>query len=505
MPEAVEARAITPEDLLEGYTLVEELDGVMVVTKQLQDMTELSFGELGVTGSSFYDQFMRRDYNPKFNGIEAIRTYDEMKRSDSQVRASLRVMKMPILGARWYMKPVSRSTQDLMISEFIWNCFTKWMSVTFNQLLWEALLMLDYGYYVFEKVYDIRMWKGHPRIYWRKFAPRHPIDIQEWVYSEEDGGPLGIWYTDFNKPGGRVFIPMDKLAAFTFEREAGDMTGVSALRSAYKHWYFKDNLYKVDAIQKERHGIGIPVVNLPEGYTPHDKQLAREMARNLRTNEKAYAVLPPRWELMFLKPEGMLVDPMASAEVHGRMIYENILGQMMKLTQARVDTAADQNEDFAKALRYVADIVRDVFNWYCIPQLVNWNWTVEEYPSLMVRRIGDTTDWRTLSFALRNFVGAKLIQPDEPTEQWIRDEMDLPDADPETVREIIPDLEDLEDQARLEAELNAEFGGGGGFGGGGPNAQRGGQAGMPRQSAGAGNRQGRRAGTANAGTDGSGG
>jgi len=90
-----------------------------------------------------------------------------------------------------------------------------------------------------------------------------------------------------------------------------------------------------------------------------------------------------------------------------------------------------------KATRIIADIVADVFNKWAIPELVNYNWlTVDEYPTLRARRIGETVDWRTISFAIRNFVGAGVIKPDDPLEAWIRDEMDLPKPDPESVREM---------------------------------------------------------------------
>jgi hypothetical protein len=95
-----------------------------------------------------------------------------------------------------------------------------------------------------------------------------------------------------------------------------------------------------------------------------------------------------------------------------------------------------QMEMFLKSTRYIAEIIRDVFNKYCIPQLVDWNFEVDAYPELRVRRIGDTQDWRTLSFALRNLTGAGIVQVDQPLEDWIRDEMDLPRLDPTTVREV---------------------------------------------------------------------
>src|SRR5690606_25354998 len=182
---------------------------------------------------------------------------------------------------------------------------------------------LDFGYYMFEKVYVER----DGLIEWQKFAPRHPLDCSGWVW-DEHGGPVGARF-DSEDGLSDIFIPIEKLAVFTFDREAGDIRGMSVLRSAYKHWYFKENLYKIDAIQKERHGVGVPIIKLPPGYTPNDRIVAHELGRNLRSNEKAHVVLPPFWEVMFAKLEGQHVDALQSAEHHSRMIFQNILGEFM--------------------------------------------------------------------------------------------------------------------------------------------------------------------------------
>jgi hypothetical protein len=242
----------------------------------------------------------------------------------------------------------------------------------------------------------------------------------------------------YNEDGeDAVYVPIEKLAVFTYDKEAGNMEGISVLRSAYKHWFIKENLYKIDAIQKERHGIGIPVIILPPGYSQEDKTLADNMGRNLRTNEKAHVVLPPNWQVTFAKLEGNLTNAIESIEHHDVMIARNVLGQF--INNPAGTSQEEQQQLFLKATRYIADIVRDVFNKYLIPKLVDWNWpNVEEYPELRVRRIGDTVDWRTVSFAIRNFVGAGLIIPDEDLEKWIRDEMDLPKADPDTARIVVP-------------------------------------------------------------------
>jgi len=431
-------REISYGELVTEYEIVEANGDYMLVTPVEQGvvLAEQSiqlaapYSEIGSTGiASNYNGFMREEYNAELRDQLGMRKYDKMRRSDASVRSALRLIKTPILSARWFIQPQSESSKDVEIAQHVHHALFHYMSISWTQVLWEALLMLDFGHYAFEKVYI----EYDGKMYWQKLAPRHPLDEVGWVW-DSHGGPVGIRYVGPDLARD-VYIPVEKLAVFSFDREAGDLRGISALRSAYKHWYFKENLYKIDAIQKERHGVGVPIIKLPPGYSPQDRVTAHELGRNLRSNEKAHVVLPPFWEVMFAKLEGQPVSALESAEHHSNMIFQNILAEFMTADSASSDDA--KMEIFLKSTRYIAEIIRDVFNMYCIPQLVDMNYDVEpgEYPELRVRRIGDTQDWRMISFALRNLIGAQVIQPDDRLDEWAREEMDLPRADPTSARE----------------------------------------------------------------------
>lgn len=395
------------------------------------DVKDIQMGvELGRSGVSGWSAFHREEYNPELIGRLGLMKYDRMRRSDATVRASARILKTPITGATWYVQPHQYDTndEDRKIARFIQQCLTEYPTYTWVQMLWEALLMLDFGYYMFEKVYDLKLIEGVPRVVYKKLACRHPLDVIEWNY-DSNGGPQSVVMYD-ERP---VEIPIHKLAVFTFDGEGGDPRGISLYRSAYKHWYFKENLYKIDAIQKERHGIGIPIIKLPPGFSPSDLTLANELGANLRTNEKAHVVLPPNWEILFAKLEGQRVDALESARHHTEMIFQNVLAQA---AYASAEGDAQTMMDlFYKSARYIADLVCGVYNKYCIPYLVQANWGIERYPELKVRRLGDTQEARTISFALRNLVGAGIVQVDDDLESWSREIMDAPMADPTTRRE----------------------------------------------------------------------
>lgn len=487
-----EWRETTLRDVMHSYDLVGADDkgtGYIVVAERpkgeayngirlagVPDINPVtSIQELGYTSMSPFTSWTREELIPELRDKLGVRKYYDMKRNDGAIRGSLRQLKTPIQAARWYIEPASDSVVDKNIAEFVSNCLFKWMNVTWSRVLDDVLLMFDYGYFVFEKVYTFNK-KG--QLILRKLAPRHPLDIQEWIW-DAAGGPSGIVmdpYVPYASQYGSllptseqgasmgVFIPINKLAIFSLEPEGGDLRGISVLRSAYKHWYYKDTLYKIDAIQKERHGIGVPVIKLPPGFSSDDKDLADQLGRNLRTNERAHIVIPANWEILFAKLEGQPVSCIESIQHHNDQLKMNILAPFMD------DSGADETsmDMFFKSTRYLAEAVAEIFNRHIIPQLVDLNFTRGDYPVLRARRIGEWNDLRTWSFAYRNLVGAGTIQPDDPLEDFVRNEMDLPPRDPTTTRVVAtPQAGDGQSPA---GDVNA------------PGAPKPPKAGPPRQS-----------------------
>jgi hypothetical protein len=414
----------------EGKLLAERNGGVKQFA--IREGALGNLGEIGSSSPSPFTSFTRQEYNPELQGLLGLKKYDRMRRSDGTVRKTLREVKTPVLAARWFVEAAGDTNADKQAADLVWKNLTEFMTISFTQVLTEALLMMEFGYYMFEKVWDIRIIDGQPRMIWKKLAPRHPMDVAEWHY-DPNGGPLAV---ELYPPSADVFqdnivIPIDKMLVFSFDREAGNIEGISILRSAYKHWYYKEQLYKIDAIQKERHGIGIPIIKLPPNWNDSDRRLAEELGRNVRTNERAHIVLPPQWDFMFAKVEGNAVDVLKSIDHHDREIEKNILAPEKQ-------GKSEDYDMFFKGTRYVADIVTDAFNLYGIPQLVDYNFFrgLSGYPKLRARRIGEQNDWRTMSFAIRNLVGAGVLTPDEKLEEFVRNEMDLPKVDMDTRREV---------------------------------------------------------------------
>jgi hypothetical protein len=383
--------------------------------------------ELGYSSPSPFTAWTREERVGELRDKLGIRKYYDMKRADGTIRGALRLLKTPVMSARWFVEPASDSTLDKNIAKFVEdNLFNK-MNVPWHRTLEDALLMCEYGYMPLEKVYGI---DSDGKVILKKLAPRHPLDIREWDY-DIAGGPNGI-IMDATEANGfdEVYIPIEKLVVFVLEQEAGDMRGISILRSAYKHYFYKDTLYKIDAIQKERHGIGVPVIKLPMGFSEDDRRLADDLGRNLRTNERAHITIPMNWEVAFAKLEGQPVDCLPSIQHHNDQIMQNIIAPFYRDANAKDDSM----NMFFKGTRYIATTIAETFNRYVIKQLVDFNYSRGEYPTLQARRIGENEDLRTWSFAFRNLVGAGSIIPDDKLEEFLRKELDLPMPDKDTAR-----------------------------------------------------------------------
>ena len=398
--------------------------------------------EIGSAGMEYRRWPGGEEYNRELAGQAGIRIFDQMRRNDATVKRALKVAKIPVLAGKWTVLAAVQhsdsekvSDRDEEIRDFVeWNLF-RGMDIDFTQFLSEALTMLEFGYSFFEKLFENRETPWGTKTVLRELAPRSVQDVLRWWYTDK-GRPDYVEMKDF-KTGEPVEIPYEKLITFTMDREANNVEGISVLRSMFKHWFIKEKMYNIDAIQKERHSIGVPVIGLPMGASDDDREDAAQMGRNLRTNEQAHVVRPHNWEIESLKIEGQPVDPIDTIRYHDQAIEKNVMADFF---DARASDAAEVQADlFLKGTRYTADLILDGVNHRVIPELVRYNYSssVKEFPQLSVRRISEEEALRTLTFAIRNLVGAGVLLPDDVLETHMREELFLPSKDESSEREVL--------------------------------------------------------------------
>jgi hypothetical protein len=362
-----------------------------------------------------------------------------MTNSHAGVDVSLRAAKMPILGATYFVEPFDDSPENLEIAEFIEFNLLKGIAAPFLLSLEDILRMYEYGFSVMEIVLENREWApkragANRRKYTmlKKLAARPTPTIKRIEY-DDNGGPVRIIQNavDAKNKTTEVEIPIEKAIIFSFNKKGGNLEGKSLLRTAYQHWYYIDNLYKIDGIQKERHGMGFPVVEVPPGSKDADIQAANLLVRNVRTNEYGGATLPPGFKFYFAKVEGQPVNVMESIDHHNSMIMLNVMLQFLMLgiqssgSGGRA-TAGSHQDMFTKSLRYVGNLTCDWINFYLIPKLVAYNYNTDKFPRLRVRNIGETKDLQQWASAIANLIARNAVTVDLEFEQWIREIIDAP-------------------------------------------------------------------------------
>ncbi|HEY1249171.1 MAG TPA: hypothetical protein VGE97_09300 [Nitrososphaera sp.] len=379
-----------------------------------------------------------RDMIPTLaNRPQALRQYDYMNRTDAVVSVSLRAGKTPIQSADFYIDPIGEDQQAEDIADFVhFNLFEN-LTSPWQYVLSRVLKMYQHGSAVIEPVYTTGLWSPHRSMANRKrynllkklaYRPGPTIDRIEY---DDNGGPMEIYQNALRGDGKseEVIIPIEKAIIFSIG-DSDDYLGESLLRTAYPHWYYKTHLYKVDAIQKERHGIGVPVGKLPPGFRATDKDAMNELLSNLRTNERSFITLPPGYEIEFAEIHTNLVDVLGSANHHDILIMLNVFAEFMMLgletSGGGRATSGSQTDLFYKSVWYIAEAVADYFNMFLIPKLVLFNFETDVLPQMKVRNIGQARDMQQGAAALANLFHNNILTPDIETEQYIRKLFDIP-------------------------------------------------------------------------------
>jgi hypothetical protein len=393
--------------------------------------------ERGASGTPNFGGFISgEDYNPKLDGKAAMAVYDEMRRSDAQVQAALLVVKFPLRSADWRIDgPKDGTPDEQAIADW---CQETLLAPTWNDVLRHLLLKLDFGVSVLEKV-----WALGPdgRLRPKKLAPRLPHTIEEWVEDPETG-ELATVVQQAWKGGAlkRLAIPASSCIISVHDREGDNWYGRGLLRSAYAHWFWKTQLYRIDAVKHDRWGVGIPEAVLDKDQTFSTEELTAidRVLQGLRAHEKGYLRHSSKWELKIRTPEsaaGGTSDLMTSVEHHNSMIARAVLAGFLSQGEqphGSFGLGARMTDFFSNALEAVADDLCSDLNAQLVRPLCDYNFVMggKRYPQLTVSNLSDV-DMKELAAALQTL--GKHITPDDDLEDVLRTMMNMPPL-PKTLR-----------------------------------------------------------------------
>ena len=391
----------------------------------------------------------------------SVPVYDQMERSDGQVSSLIRACTLPIYQARWHINgegcrpEVARFVRQQLGLPDPDEAFarTSRTGVKWGEHLKEALKnMLVFGHMPFEQVYEVipsegseheGLFAGRRMVTLKKLAGRHPRTLKE-IAVKPDGGLVGIrQHLPEGHPWMRaedgsmidsVFIPVSNLVMYVLDREGAEWTGRSLLRSAYKHWFIKEHLIRLDAQITERNGMGVPFYEYdPQVETPEE---AERIVEEFRAGERAGIAAPVseagRSRFSLVGVSGSTVDPIPKIQYHDQAISKSGLTMFLDLghdsgARSLGDTFVDF---FTGSLQSVADDVAQVATEHIVRDLVALNFGPNEpYPTVEPGNLAETENVSVAT--LTSLTNAGLITPDSDTENVFRRRYALPERDAE--------------------------------------------------------------------------
>jgi hypothetical protein len=384
---------------------------------------------------------------PDLQWPKSVQIYDQM-RNDSQCQGLYLGATAAIQRYIWYLDPNDCPTQWVNLLAADLNLPVGLDAAkqahesgqkrgalrTDNRFSWynhlrDALKAMYYGYYYFEQSGEIVFDGPGGRQRWqlRKLAPRHPRTITE-IWVGEDGGLLfvkqgyGLGAREARMLGmsvGAPEIPIDRMVCYVWDQEPGNWVGRSIFRPMYRNYLIKDRLLRVDAIKHERNGVGMPIVEAPEGASGPQIQELDRMAQEYKVGERGGGALPYGAKLTLQGTQGALPDTIASMRFQNEEMARSLLMMFFQLGQTDTGSRA-LGESFIDWFSLQQEMIADWIVSVDNPHLIGdwWRWNVDDqtdhFPLLAYHK-DDSSQVR-----MNDFRGADMPQELQPQTQASR-------------------------------------------------------------------------------------
>lgn len=391
------------------------------------------FNPIGSYGTLSYAGYPSEDYLSSLRGRVRANVFDEMRRSDPQIKLCLNAVKNPIKGASWEIEKGEDTLEAQADADFIEQVLFK--DLDFAQFISEALTAIDFGHSVFEPVEKIVL--DHP-----KFGSYHTIKtlafrsqrtLERFNLAPDTGELLSITQLAYGDLMRYVDIPAEALLLFSIDREGANYEGISMLRPCYGPWFRKNEYLKLNAIGIEKFAVPTPLAEVPEGKESSNQYANLiECLEAYTTHQNNYLTYPAGWKIIL---NANSYDPSkveASIDAEDRRIVKAFLANFLELGMNTTGSYAMSNnlsDFFLGSLEFIAGEIERVINQVTIPRMIRLNKGERSvYPKLKHSNISDKAG-KELAEILK-FLGGdtQFIIPDDDIEDHLRKRYRLPKA-----------------------------------------------------------------------------
>jgi hypothetical protein len=413
--------------------------------------------ELGASGSyGMNDQLRPDEFLPKLRGLNATRTFREMKDNDPVIGAILMAFEMLLRAAEFRVEAANDSPEAEEAKLFVEQCFED-MEGTVDDFLAEVLTFLPFGFSVFEVVYKVRGGRNTSdmtrysqfddgRYGVQKLAPRAQWTIDRFL-TDANGAITGVRQTALTLKMGSVEIPIEKLLHFRTSTINNDPRGRSILRNAFTSYHYASHIQMIEAIAVEREMNGIPVGRIPSEYLADSATAAQQgftnafkkILRDVKFNDQGFILIPsdvyenddgsktsiPMVQFDLVTAKGTRAIPTGDVILrHQQNIARSVLADFLMLGSGDKGSFAlskSKTDLFLAAAAGYTEAISSVLNRQLLTRLWELNgFDPELMPSIAFGDIAPV-DLAELGAFVRDIAGAGMpLFPDDDTENTIR-------------------------------------------------------------------------------------
>jgi hypothetical protein len=383
-----------------------------------QDKVLDPFTEIGASGLQQFGGWVREEFVQDLQGQRGAKRYREMRDNSDVIGAGLRLLELTCKRATWTFEPAKENDSKASeYAQFLTECRDD-MSMSWTDVLGEALTALQYGFAPLEIVYKKRNGQtpdeavpdskySDGKIGWRKWALRGQDSVWRWDI-QDDGGIAGMYQLPAPTYRQR-YIPIDRMLLFRTSVEKNNPEGRSILRSAYFAYHFSKRFTELAGVGVERDLAGIPVGELPGECLPQsapaDKAAIatamRKILETLRNHEQASVLLPSDrdekgnrlYDIHLLSSAGAKqIDVVPLIKLFDLKCAMAMLTDVLLIGHEGSGSLAlsgNRLQDLADSLNAVLDSIADVINRHGIPRLMKLNgFDLELAPALRHSKLG---------------------------------------------------------------------------------------------------------------------
>lgn len=427
------------------------------VNKQLSGKEALE--EVGAYGLERSGGYIDEEKLQDLKGRKKYEQFREMSDNDEVVGAIVFLISMLTRQVEWKVNSSDENNPvEVEKAEFIRGAMHD-MEHPWTEMIGELMSMLVYGFAPMEKVFKVRRGLSKDgrfksrfkdnRIGWRKFALRAQETVEEWAF-DDNGALIGL-YQVAPPNHVRTFIPMEKLVNFRTTIHKNNPEGRSILRNAWRSWYFKKNIEKIEAIGVERDLAGLPVIYAPPKIMrpdadPNERAIFENLKRivvNIKRDEQEGVIMPNtydengnrKYQLELLASSGSRQFDTNKIIVRYRQgIAMSVLADFILMGQEKVGSFAladSKTSVFSMAIGAWLQMIADEFNRKLIPELLLLNgWDVEKHPMLTFSDIEDL-DLKTLSLYINSLTTAGIDLTGDRESAFLKSRANIPHEETE--------------------------------------------------------------------------